>query len=283
MRRRLGLNNVLLLLFFAFSAKSEHGCFTVFGEFNDTLSKTIDQIPEIRRLPKTHSPSGVKEYQIDTAGASEILESGKYQQFLDETVEILYKDIPPFGHISLRIGDQFYSFNHVQRTSINQFSLSRMGGQKGFVFQSKKEVIQEMREKVERFYKDSQKYNVPPFDAYAPQLEVKRLQDGSLRYRSPSPNNANDRMIHRDVRLVDDKDQAFLVTPTGGKYPVVKKKKKYFTQSYSCSSATTCMMSNFLGMPLDAELGKGGAKFLKSFLEKNLEFGFSDLKAVIHY
>jgi hypothetical protein len=42
-------------------------------------------------------------------------------------------------------------------------------------------------------------------------------------------------------------------------------------------------MDQFLGMPIDKELGKGGARYLQRYLENKLEIGFNDLEGVIMY
>lgn len=121
------------------------------------------------------------------------------------------------------------------------------------------------------------KYNVPPFDSYAPELEILREKNSgmlsrffgkkeSLRYKSKSPKGGNTDYIHKKIELVDNDEHAYLLTPEGRKYEVKKKGERYYIQSHSCSSSATCVLNRFLGVEIDPKLGVRGAKHLKKVL-----------------
>lgn len=285
------MKNVYILFFiltyalsFPSLALANHGCFSPFKRFDtDELSRFYES--DIIRSSTRNLDSGIKEINLSPQTRHVIKEDESFKAYLENTVEIIYKDVAPFGHINLRVGDEIYSFDYVQRTSQNIFDIERVSsGSVGFVFNSDKRVIDEMRSKIQRFYENSKKYNVPPFDAYAGNLEVVPGTFGKgLKYKSSAPKYGNNQAIDKEVKLIDNDTGVYLLTPTGEKYPLIKDGNKYFMESYSCSSASTCIMDNFLGMKIDADLGKGGAKYLKHYLEQKLSIGFNELTGVFKY
>lgn len=201
----------------------------------------------------------------------------RYQEFLEETVEVIYSPTGPFGHINLRVGERVYSFNDVQSVSINQFKAMKKDGRVGYAFEVSSEKIAKLKHDLERFYSDSRDFNVPPFDAYSPKVDVKAVDNGTVQFKSSSPNYGNNKKAAADI--VDDGNDAYLESPSGMKYPLERKNDgTYCTQSFSCATSATHLLKKSFGIDVEFEQG---AKSLKELLEAGNPKGTSpDFKIV---
>jgi hypothetical protein len=271
-----------LIVLFSLNASANHACFSVFDRFDDQAINSFFETAELQGAIRETS-AGLKVIELTDGLKRSLSENPSYLKMKENTVEIIYENIEPFGHINVRIGTEIYSFNYIESTSQYAFDVTRISsGKIGYLFRSDKKVIDKMKDKIQKFYRNSQRHNVPPFDAYSGQLEIVK-EGNKLRYKSTAPAHGNNNTISNEVKLVDDTSGAYLMTPDGEKYSLLKSGDKYYTNSYSCSSATTCVMDQFLGMPIDKELGKGGARYLQRYLENKLEIGFNNLEGVIMY
>ncbi len=273
---------ILLSFVLSFSAYANHGCASVYTDFSDKVFNKFYNQKAIKESSDDLA-NGVKEIHLNAKLKETLSKDESYNNMMKNSVEIIYQDIEPFGHINLRVGENIYSFNYIASTSQNSFNPSRVGGGNiGFVFRSNEKTIKAMEQKIKTFYDNSRKYNVPPFDAYSGNLEIVE-SSGRLKYKSSAPEHGNNSFIGEDVKLVDNKDGAFLVTPNGEKYAVNKVGDTYYTPSFSCSSSATCIMDKFLGMEIKSDLGRGGAKYLKSVIENRLKVDFNELETIMKY
>ena len=187
-----------------------------------------------------------------------------YTRFMDNTVEPIHQTGGEFGHFSLRVGRRLYSFNYLQDTSRNKFSIGMVGhGKTGFVFQADPEKIRGAQDELEKIYKNSEDNNVPPFDEYSAMLEIVRHEDGSMNFRSNSPSGANNRSI--SAELVEEEGKHILLTGDGFKYPVIQQGDKLYVQSLSCASSATYVMKKYFGIDVAFT---PGAKSLRDTLGK---------------
>ncbi|MCO4756157.1 MAG: hypothetical protein KC478_16870, partial [Bacteriovoracaceae bacterium] len=256
-------------------------------------SEIIDKLEKVPLVNKLSTQGEVPVYTMLEGARFSAVKNNHYKSFVEDTVEVIYQDIEPFGHVYLRIGDERFTYNWIKKTSTGKYSVDRVtDGSTGFVLRLNKDKMKELKEEIVAFYEDSAKYNVPPFDSYAPELEIhieektgflyKLLgSKQTLSYKSKSPKGANTESIGKKVKLVDDGDHAYLLTPEGRKYDVSKRGDRYFIQSQSCSSSATCVLNRFLGVEIDPKLGKRGAKHLKKVLSERGKDHF--VEAIIKY
>ncbi len=207
--------------------------------------------PEIKKFPNG------KKYTQYTANIGVMNKYPDYDQFLEDTAEIIFEPVEPFGHIVLRVGKKTYAFNNVQWTAISGFSpemnKSRSAdliSSQGYVFQLGKNKIEALKKDVELFYNSSKTHNIPAFDAYSPMLKIEE-RDGlmggkSLFYVTDSPKYGNNKELKGKIIEVEGK--MVLDAGNGLMVPVVKKGNDYYTQSYSCSSSAAHVLEKFFGI-----------------------------------
>jgi len=214
-----------------------------------------------------------------------------YDEFLEETAEIIFEPVDPFGHINLRVGKKIYSFNNVRWTSINTFSPRMQKSTKpdellsshGFVFQLGKDKIDSLAKEIKAFYESSHSHNIPAFDAYSPLLKIEE-REGSfggkkLFYVTDSPKYGNNQEINGKIIEVNGK--MVLDAGNGVSVPVIKKGDHYFTQSYSCSSSAGHVLERFFGLTISHNIS---AKSLAaSLLKGNINQSISPIAVIKYY
>lgn len=244
-------------------------------------------LPELTQLnPQVKKFSNGKKYTEYQANINIMNKYPDYDDFLEQTAEIIFEPVEPFGHINLRVGKKVYSFNFIQSTSINKFSPRmknssnpEMSGSTGYVFQLSKEKIESLEKEIEAFYRSSASNNVPPFDAYSPLLKINKVGGGRLKFQSESPKFGNMNAI--DGKIVEENGQYFLDSGRGVRVPAIKKGDDFFTQSYSCSSSAGHIMEKFFGISLSYD---GAAKSIKQSLDNgNMNESISPIGIIKYY
>jgi hypothetical protein len=235
-----------------------NSCVTSVSQFFNPKSlqaqAPVVTLPELTQLNPVQKvfPNG-KKYVEYTANINVMNKYPDYDTFLEETAEVIFEPVEPFGHITLRIGKKVYSFNFIQSTAINTFSprLRKSSSKEllsshGFVFQVGKENISKLENEIVAFYKSSQSHNIPAFDAYSPMLKIEDLGNGNLKYVTDSPKYGNSGSVNG--KIVEENGVMVLVAGSGIKVPVVKQGKDYYTQSYSCSSSAGHILERYFGI-----------------------------------
>jgi hypothetical protein len=169
--------------------------------------------------------------------------SGKeYEEFLDNSIEVLFEPSEPFGHIRFRAGKKQYSFNYIMSTSMGPYTPRIGEGRMGYAFIVDGQLLKELDKEMENFYKFSSHHNFPPFDAYSPPLKI--VKDGkNWRYKSPSKEYSNNEMIDGDIIF---ENGSYFVENSGYKFPVKKIGHETFEiQSYSCISSAAFWAKRF--------------------------------------
>lgn len=247
-------------------------------------------LPELTQLnPQVKTFSNGKKYTEYQANINVMNKYPDYDEYLEQTAEIIFEPVEPFGHINLRVGKKLYSFNFIQSTSVNKFSPRmknssnpEMSGSTGYVFQLEKEKIEAMEKEIEAFYRSSASNNIPPFDAYSPLLKIHQTDGGSgpkLKFQSESPKFGNMNAI--DGKIVEENGKYFLDAGNGIKVPAVKKGEDFFTQSYSCSSSAGHIMEKYFGITLSYD---GAAKSIKQSLDNgNMNESISPIGVIKYY
>jgi hypothetical protein len=209
--------------------------------YANRCEQNLNNLPSIGQFEEKIFSSG-KSYRLYNKGTLQVNE--QYQQMLHSSVEVIAENSPPFGHLRLRVGDQIYSMNYIQSTSQRLFrpNLNNVNEVVGFVYLVDPSEILKLQDEISRFFKSSQDYNVPGFDAFSPPLKI--INEGNqLRYKSPSAEYANNELIRGEI--IKDADEYFLTSPN---YKIKVQKinnNEYEVPSFSCVSATTYWLKKF--------------------------------------
>lgn len=218
------------------------------------ISRSSAELPVLTALPheRARFQTG-QEYLLYSMRPEDVVGTDEYKRFLDQTVEVIFQPMEPFGHITLRVGRRIFGFQNVTWTLKSDFT-PRMGveGQRGVIFAVSENDVTSTRQALEKFYHASESHNIPPFDAYSPVLEIHR-EPGGLRFRSTSPEFGNTQTI--DGQLVTRDGKQVLKAPNGHECPVEVRDGRYFVQSFSCSTSATYVLRSLFGIRVDFDLG----------------------------
>ncbi len=267
-------------------------CLNSVGSFFKPKPKpiSIKPLPELTQLnPEMKQFPNGKKYTQYTANVNVMNKYPDYEQFLKQTVEVIFEPVDPFGHINLRVGETVYSFNYIKSTSMNKFSPrmrkssnAEMPSSRGFVFQLDEEKILALKKEIENFYKSSASHNVPPFDAYSPLLKIVESNGAfgkSLKYETTSPKHGNTSELKG--KIMQEGNLAFLDNENGIKLPLVKKGNDYYVQSYSCSSSAEYILKNFFG--IDISHAYSAKSLNESLLKGNIDESISPIAVIKYY
>lgn len=195
-----------------------------------------------------------------------------YSEFLDNTIEVLHSpDVGPFGHIRLRIGQRIYGFENIRQTIVKDFLPHYVSADTtSAVFWIGKEKLEKLQAEIETIYVNSSKYNIPPFDAYSPLVEVQTLPNGQLSLLSPSPQFGADNYVNG--KIVDGQ---YLQTPDGTLTPLMIKNGKFYIQSYSCSTSASFILNKYFNIKIPFN----GASTLGNYIQN----GSPDIFMTVSY
>ena len=252
------------------------------------ILKPLPELTQLRSVEKVFLNK--KKYIEYTANVAVMEKYPDYEDFLEQTAEIIFEPIEPFGHINLRLGKKVYSFNTLESTSIADFypemkksSNPKMHSSHGFVFQLGKEKIEALKKEVALFYNSSRSHNIPAFDAYSPLLKIEEREGSlggkTLYYVTDSPKYGNDRMVKG--KIVEFEGQMVLEAGSGLRVPVVKKGDTYYTQSYSCSSSATQVLEKYFGVKV--AYGYSAKSLIESLLKGNVNENISPAVVIKYY
>ena len=256
----------------------------------EVLTNSVKSLPELTQLsPEIKQFPNGRKYILYQANADVMKKYPDYDEFLEQTAEIIFEPSEPFGHIRLRVGKTVYSFNNIQSTSANGFSPRmikstnpEMPSSHGFVFQIGKDKIAAMKNEVDALYKSSASNNIPAFDAYSPMLKIVETEEAmgkTLKYETTSPKYGNSKGVKG--KIVEEAGQFMLDAENGVKVPVVKKGNEFFTQSYSCSSSAGLVLNKFFGINISNDYS---AKSLaQSLLKGNINEKISPTAVIKYY
>lgn len=254
-------------------------------------TETLGPLPELTQLRSAEKFFPNKKKYIEYTANVDVMEKyPDYEDFLEQTAEILFEPIEPFGHINLRLGKKVYSFNSLEATSIETFSPEmrkssnpKMLSSHGFVFQLGKEKIEALKKEVALFYNSSRSHNIPAFDAYSPLLKIEEregvLGGKNLYYVTDSPKYGNDRMLKG--KIVEHEGRMMLEAGSGLRVPVIKKGDTYYTQSYSCSSSATEVLEKYFGLKIS--YGYSAKSLAESLLKGNVNENISPAVVIKYY
>lgn len=256
--------------------------------FSPKTEEVVNSLPELNQLNPVIKkfPNG-KKYTEYTANPSVMKNDPVYEDFLEQTAEVIFEPVDPFGHINLRVGKKIYSFNFINSTSVNEFSprmkksnIAELPSSSGYVFALDKQKILEVEDAIKAFYKSSSSHNIPPFDAYSPMLKIIKSDDGKkLQYKTDSPKYGNNSSLNGEI--VEENGHYLLDAGNGVKMPVTKKGDDYYTQSYSCSSSAAYIMEKYFGVKIS--YGVSAKSIQQSLAQGNVSQSVSPIGVIKYY
>lgn len=240
--------------------------------------KNVNEAVDKLDITEKVFPSGVSYKEIKVTESLKPT-NPNYQQFLRNSVEVLYFPAMPYGHINFRVGDRLYSFDYINKTKRADFKPTRGSGKVGFAYSIPKEKIEKIQKELERFYSDSKEFNIAPFDAHSYKLKVKESGDGEVKFKSPGLLFANNKKANANIVEIED-GKFVLETPSGGRYPLEQKSNGEFcTQSLSCSTSAIYLLEKHFGVK--NEFNHGAKSLRDAMLKGNPKGTPPDL--IIHY
>jgi hypothetical protein len=261
-------------------------CLGLVGRLFGSKSKGA-ALPELPALKseKLYFPNG-KEYILYRANLN-AMKDNDYDNFLNQTAEILFESIEPFGHIRLRLGKKVYSFSNIQFATINEFSprifnkssKEDMPSAQGFIFKIDKAKLENLQDEIDLFYKSSNSQNMPPFDAYSALIKVQEKPNGQVQYTSPSPKYANNGMAK--ATIVEEGGRYFLKASNDYKMPLIKRSNEYFIQSYSCATSAAHILREHFG--ISVSYSSGAKSIAQSLLNGNINEQVSPFAIMRYY
>lgn len=268
-----------------------NACLTGISDFlKPKIAEPKIALPELTQLaPELKKFPNGKKYTQYVANKNVMNKYPDYEDFKQQTVEVVFEPNEYFGHINLRVGETLYSFDFIKSVTVKKFnpvlmksSNHEMPGSTGFVFQVDKEQIKRLEKEIEAFYRSSVTHNVPPFDAYSPLLKIIETEEAfgkSLKYESTSPKFGNSAELKGEI--VQEGNSFFIDTGKGIKLPLSKKGKDYYLQSYSCSSSAGYILKKFFGIKVSYDYS--AKSLVQSLLEGNINESISPIAVIKYY
>lgn len=168
-----------------------------------------------------------------------------YDNYLDSTVEIAFRDVGKTGHMEVRVGKKHYSINNVfwGNTMVSNTSFTGFkSGAIGRVFRFDRQKIAEVAERVEEYILSMKKNNFPPFDVWGSDELV--------------------RPVKRGFKMVDSKNKGLIkaqIQEHGGlkyfvngsvKIPVVEKEGQLYIRTTNCAKGVTDILKDYLNFDI---------------------------------
>lgn len=165
-----------------------------------------------------------------------------YDNYLENTIEIAYRDVGKTGHMELRVGKRHYSINGVLFNSslVSKSNFSGFGsGAVGRVYRLDRNQIKEAMEQIEAFVKSIDKYNFPPFDVYGSLEKVTAFEKG-FKMLGGSKNKG---LIK--ARIEEINGRPYFVNDLI-KIPAVEKDGEYYIQTTNCTRGITDILRTYI-------------------------------------
>jgi len=182
---------------------------------------------------------------------ADVLRDKDYEDFLDDTVEILYEPNSLFGHISLRVGRIHYNLGNTRMVDISAFKPSgHTGFTRGAVYRVGRERVAQTENEIRAFY-EALKSDVPPFDSYSRMFRVIEDGEGAVELVADAK-GAEARVQKRTAARVNREGKSIsLVNTQGFKTPIILKEGEMWIRSYSCTTSTTTVLKGKFSIPFE--------------------------------
>lgn len=239
------------VLISSWSEKSDYSKF--FQRFSDEIKGEKRDVkysflPDLNFFSKIDDFEGgktnrmIKQYDYKRVSSS----NSAYENYLDNTFEVAYRDIGDTGHIELRVGKQKYSINGYFLGSSSASSEKFSGFSKGAVgrvYRLDRSKIKELNERVAAYIKSVSSNNFPPFDVWGGVEQVEKVS-GGYKIVGKSKNKATIR--------------AEVVTENGTKYfkkgnvliPAIERNGELHIQTTNCTQGVMDILRTYMDIDL---------------------------------
>ena len=172
--------------------------------------------------------------------------NSEYKNYLDNSIEVIYRDIGNTGHIELRVGSQKYSINgyFLGSSSASSSKFSGIDGKGvGRVYRLDRSKIKEMNERVAEYIKSVSNNNFPPFDVWGGVEQVEKTRFG-YKIVGKSKNKATIK-----AELVEEAGQKFF-KKGNVKIPAIEKDGELHIQTTNCTHGVVDILKSYLDINL---------------------------------
>lgn len=224
-----------------------------YSSFFENFNRTVKG--EKRELQYSHLPELKFFKEIDENTYKFVKGSSNdfaYENYLDNTIEVAYRDIGKTGHIEVRVGKRHYSINGVLFGSTMTSSKNFSGfdsGAVGRVYRLDRQKIKEMTEQIDAFVKSASKNNFPPFDVWGSDELVKEVTGGFKMV-----NSKNKGLIKAQIEEING--LKYFVNGSV-KIPVVEREGQYYIRTTNCTRGVTDILANYLDFNIGSYASAG--------------------------
>ena len=220
------------------------------------------------QLPDDHTPELKRffdELNTRIAGkfiaAAELQSIHNYPELIKNTIEVIYSaNSGTWGHVRLRIGEKVYSFDGPRQTSISKFDPTKVKPDSiSTLFLVGESSIKSTEFDIAQFYIGSEKYNVPPFDAYGSRIRIVKDKSGDgLHFETltkelgAAPQFTAEKVYQRYLKTPDGR-----LTPLGG----VDSSEII---GYSCSTSAAYILNQYFGISIPSDGARVQGEYIKS-------------------
>jgi hypothetical protein len=197
---------------------------------------------------------------------SDYIEIGaQYSKFLLNSIELIYSDEKPIGHIRLRIGDRIYSLGKYRIATRKQFESHNLDPGKnattGYVWRVPFSHINKVIPEIEQLFNNTVNYNLFGFDRTSRILSVRELHDPStykgLEYQR---RHGLSLLFSKDIDLltgfrVSENGEVFIETPDGNRIEAIEDERGLCVQGFSCSTSATYILHKYFAIDLPIQIG----------------------------
>jgi hypothetical protein len=235
-----------------------------FESFSDTIKGEkrdlhYSYLPDIKFFDEI----GEKSYKFKQA-----TKNISYENYLDNTIEVAFRDIGKTGHMELRVGQRHYSINGFLMGSTSTSSKDFTGfasGTTGRVYRLDRNKIKEAMEQVEAFIKSAKKNNFPPFDIWGSNELVEPVKGGFKMVESK-----NKALIKATIEQING--TKYFVNGSV-KIPVVEIDDQIYIRTTNCTRGVTDILTHYLDFDIGpyASAGMLDNAFKKGSIRKPID------------
>jgi hypothetical protein len=232
-----------------------HAAFSCLQLFQSDENPASAISPDLRKIIDYLQSKTSQDGTLMTTAEELYFKRGRSSEMLlNNTVEIIYYDTSPFGHVLLRVGKKLISFNTPGDTTFKDYYRTWRQdmvkpGQISVIIPIASEKISSAMTAIQRFVQSSKEFNLPPMDAYSSKIALEN-SGGKWSLQAPIQGRFSAANWFKGKVQIND-DAPYIQSPNGVKIPIEQNEDGKLTiQSYSCSTSVDFILKTFFGIVL---------------------------------
>ncbi len=223
----------------------------------------FEQLREIE-----HAESAIPVYKAESG----LSNNTSYNNYLNNTLEIIFSPKGSTGHVELRVGTKVYSFeNHLLRKTFDYgpeyYRSVITEGSIGRVYQLNRDQLLELETYLNKIYRANE--NFPPFDVYGSYEKVEKIKEGVYKLVE----SRNKRSFN--AKLVEDESGLYFIGESGLKVAAKRLGDDILIDTVNCAKISTLLVKSLF----DIDLGiRNSAHVLNNAF---LDFKVTDMPAAV--